>query len=158
MVDHTKINQFQVDGFKILQLGFDEKLFLYHKEFDFEQSIFISFDNIILSVNSAKNKSTFIFNDDFVEDAKSKKSETKFIIDNGTVKIQSTGPDSKNKLKTVEIELDTSVIDFISDMLYKYMFLIEGQYRSCTDDATRKSLRKRFDKVVKFLDKGFICD
>lgn len=155
---NKSINQFNFNGFKILHFGFEEKMYFFHKEEEFEQSIFISFDNIILSVNSSKDKSSFILNDDFIEDAKSKKSETKFIINGDKVKIQSTGPDNKNKSKTIELELDTSVINFISDMLYNYMLRIEHEYRTCTDDDKRKSLRKRFDKVVKFLNKGFVCD
>lgn len=150
------INKFELGGFKILHFGFEEKLYIYHKEEDFEQSIFINFDNIILSVNSSKDKSSFVLNDDFVEDAKSKPSFTKFIIEDNKIKIESSGPDNKNKNKTItSVFYGYDVINFISDMLYKYMFLLENQYRTCTDDVLRKSLRKRFDKITKFMSKGF---
>lgn len=153
---NQSINGFEHNGFKILHFGYEDKLYLFHQSEGFEQAIFISFEDMITSINSSKDKASFVFNDGFVEDAKSKPSSTKFIIGDDKVTVQSSGPDNKNKTKTVEETFSNyDCINFISDMLYKYMILLERDYRSSTEDNIRKSLRKKLDKVTKFLGKGF---
>lgn len=114
--------------------------------------LFMPIDDVLKGFNDIK-KNVFRLNDPVVPGEKSKPTFMTFDLNmNDIIKISATGPNEKNKSITLNQEVDSNFLDFLSKIVKDYINLVK--FHQTYDDIKNFSKHtKHMEKLEKFVEK-----
>lgn len=152
----SKIHMFSKDGFKVVHLNLDEKVFFSLKNKSDMNIIGLSIVDLITIIPKLKTNGTFEISDSSCFSELKDKSTIKFVVSDKTLTCSGYVMDSylggKNK-HFISVEMNVSeVLDIIKEIVNQ-MVLVYQFYRSNIDWTKNEKEKQKSNELGKFITK-----